>query len=394
MTDSDHTSRRVSARAAFCPSCGTGAAPAWRFCAACGNELPDLPEQVFPPEAPTPVVEDDLVVQDDIAVEDDPVVEDDLVVEDEIELELDAPEAEPREDEDGFDFEWFDTLDWPEDNDDQADADDQTDAAVGAVSVFHESFAPAAESAPEVEVPVAGSSASAVANTARRAQLALLVSGAFGVAMVVSLFVLNRRIDSGASPDSVRAAEDLAELLWQPLFLVATAVALVLMVAWARSLRGVRPDLGAGPSRWSAAIATWGWAIPGANLVLGPGVLDDAEAAASSENTPRTHRSVVWGWALLCAVGAGAAVASAVSAPDTVAGSLDANSWSALGYGLLAAGYLVLVVAISGVTHVTLAALHEREAGGANEPRPDLLTSIAGVDRPHLAPELAEVEAV
>jgi len=176
-------------------------------------------------------------------------------------------------------------------------------------------------------------------------QLALIAAAAVAVLMILGLTLLNNRLaeyaESGEGLNRIESAESLINTWLRPVLAIAIVLAYVVMVWWARrALRNLEMF-----ERPVPEAAPWMWLIPGANIFVLYQHIDLARKGSDSLRRVANWRQGApdpWNaaFAFLATIGFGVIIYAALLGNDTFEQAIDANSFSMVGYGMLAIALL------------------------------------------------------
>lgn len=188
-------------------------------------------------------------------------------------------------------------------------------------------------------------------------QLVTLVAASLAVAVVGGLVSLNGRLTDftrTGDADRVQDAEALVENVFQPMFFAASAFVLLGLSWWTLRRRREFHALTLEESRFSDLTAVVSWLIPVVNLVIPVLVLDELWRAGRARSNGRriaeeAPNPWLWAWSGLVGLGVLIAAFAASLSPESIERTIDANTWSAIGYAVIGLGLLALVLTTSAV---------------------------------------------
>ncbi len=186
-------------------------------------------------------------------------------------------------------------------------------------------------------------------------QLLLLVSAALSVAMMVSLIVLNNRLDTyattGESLSRIMSAESMVNAWMRPLLIGAIVVTYALLATWARR---VLENLHAFNNGMEET-PLWMWMMPFVNMWVLFRHLDlgwkGSDYVARGSRTWQRGVPDVWTvlFVLLPTLGFVLVLYAWVSGADTFERAIDSNAFSIIGYSAISGGLLAGVRSITNI---------------------------------------------
>lgn len=184
-------------------------------------------------------------------------------------------------------------------------------------------------------------------------QLVLLAATGVAVAMILALTLLNNRLDSYATSGEglvrVESAESLINTWLRPLLVLSVLGGYALLVYWARRVQNNIAMF----NRFVPETAMWMWLIPIGNVWALHRHFDNAWKGADVDRRGgedwQRGRPEWWNVAFTILVVVAFVVivyAGLFRSADSFEAAIDANAWSMIGYGLLAASLLSAVKAV------------------------------------------------
>ena len=228
-------------------------------------------------------------------------------------------------------------------------------------------------------------------------QVLSLAAAFLGAMCVLGLFRLNRELDNlgrsladgeQGNVAAVDDAEQMLERVFQPMFLVAALLSLVVLAIWTRRRHAHALAYGVVEPSLSSAWVGASFFVPLVNIVVPKRGVEETWRASSPGAASDPHwderPTSLWipTWRLLALIGIALIALGATLDATSIEKSIDANTWSAIGYAVVTLSFLAAIVVVSSINNLQMQRDYERETGDLDAEFPDLLATIGGVSEP------------